>query len=125
MSDIDIDGLFIDAPDPFGADSPYPEIIGGMLGRPAKGFITCPLAWLARVRSSVTTPDRLMVLQVLYSACLMQRSRTVPLSNRAFGILGISRWTKYRALAELAEAGVLTVEARNGRSILVTLHWFP
>jgi hypothetical protein len=125
MSDIDTDGLFIDAPDPFGTESPYPEIIGGMLGRPAKGFIKCPLAWLARVRPLVHSADRLLVLQVLYSACLMERSRTVPLSNRALGILGISRWTKYRALAELAEAGVLTVEARNGRSVLVTLHWFP
>jgi hypothetical protein len=96
-----------------------------MLGRPAKGFIKCPLAWLARVRPLVHSADRLLVLQVLYSACLMERSRTVPLSNRALGILGISRWTKYRALAELAEAGVLTVEARNGRSVLVTLHWFP
>jgi hypothetical protein len=32
----EIDGLFIDAPDPFGADA-YPETIGGMLPMPTKG----------------------------------------------------------------------------------------
>jgi hypothetical protein len=125
MSDIDIDDLFIDAPDPFGANA-YPETIGGMLSRPAKGFITCPLAWLARVRPLVHTADRLLVLQLLYRECLMKRSRTVSLSNcSGLKILGISRWTKYRILAELAAAGALTLETRNGRSIRVTLHWFP
>jgi hypothetical protein len=124
MSDIDIDDLFIDAPDPFGAGA-YPETIGGMMSRPAKGFITCPLAWLARVRPLVNTADRLLVLLLLYRTCLMERSRTVSLSNRELRILGIGRDTKYRALAGLAEAGALTVEGRNGRSIRVVLHWFP
>jgi hypothetical protein len=121
------DDLFIDDYDPFTAPAlaQCPEIIAGMLPRPAGGYITCPLAWLARVRPLINSADRLIVLQLLYRRCLMERSRTVSLSNRELRILGIGRNTKYRALAGLAEAGALTVEARNGRSIRVTLHWFP
>ena len=47
------------------------------------------------------------------------------LSNTELRVLGISRQTKYRALAELEEAGALIKAPWNGRSVQVTLHWFP
>ena len=62
---------------------------------------------------------------VLYSRCLRQRSRTVDLSNSELTELGIGRTTKYRTLKLLGEAGAVTIEVHNGRSIRVTLHWFP
>jgi hypothetical protein len=92
---------------------------------PAKGYITCALAWLARVLPFVRTAEQLVVVQLLYRECLVQGSKTVDLSNGALTALGISRYIKYRALDGLAEAGGLTVEAQNGRSVRVTLHWFP
>jgi hypothetical protein len=118
-------GLFDDG-DPF--DDPLwqaAELMAGAPPRPAKGYVICPLAWLTLVRPLVRSADQLLVLLLLYRRCLVARSRTVTLPNGELAMLGISRWTKYRAFAELVEAGALTVEARNGRSVQVTLHWFP
>ena len=62
---------------------------------------------------------------LLYRECLMRRSSTVALSNGELRELGISRQTKYRALGWLQEAGAVTIGTRNGRSVRVTLLWFP
>jgi hypothetical protein len=101
------------------------ELMVGALPRPANGYVTCPLAWLARVRPLVRSVEQLVVLQLLYRQCLMLRSRTVPLPNGELAKLGISRFGKYRALARLAEAGLITVATRNGRAVYATLHQFP
>jgi hypothetical protein len=93
--------------------------------RPGKGYVTCSLAWLARVLPVLRTSDRLAVALLLYRRCLIQRSRTIDLPNRELAKLGLGRMTKYRALLLLEEAGAITIEVRNGRSIRVTLHWFP
>jgi hypothetical protein len=93
--------------------------------RPAKDYILCPLAWLRHVLPLVRTTTQLAVLMVIYRRCLMSRSRTVALPNGELAALGISRYAKYRALAWLQDAGALTIEASNGRSTQVTLHWFP
>jgi hypothetical protein len=126
MSTASNGGSLFEDGDPF--DDPAwqaAELMAGAPPRPADGYITCPLAWLAQVRLVVRSVDQLLVAQVLYRRCLVQRSKTVDLPNGELRKLGISRQTKYRALAELEEAGVLTVGARNGRSIRVTLHRFP
>jgi hypothetical protein len=62
---------------------------------------------------------------VLYRQCLLKRNRTVGLPNGELRKVGVSRHTKYRALAELEEAGALTIKPRGKHSIQVTLHWFP
>jgi hypothetical protein len=101
------------------------ELMADAPPRPGPGYITVSLAWLARVRPVVGSADRLIVLMLLYRKCIMKKSNTVSLSNRDLEAMGISRRTKFRALAELEAVGALTVEARNGRSVRVTLHWFP
>lgn len=93
--------------------------------RPAKGYIICSLTWLARVLPVLRTSDRLAVAQLVYRQCLLRRSKTVDLPNNSLAELGIGRKTKYRALTLLQEAGAATIETRNGRSVQVTLHWFP
>ena len=68
----------------------------------------------------------LVVAMLLYRECLLRRSNTVALSNGELRKLGISRYAKYRALAWLRGAGVIAIEeARNRRSVRVTLLWFP
>ena len=94
--------------------------------QPAKGYVTVPLAWLERVLPVALTTTHLVVAMLLYSKCLRQRNQTVTLSNGELERLGISRYAKYRALAWLRGAGVIAIEeARNGRSVRVTLLWFP
>jgi hypothetical protein len=95
--------------------------------RPAKGYITVPLAWFARVSSVVLTSTHLIVALLLYNKCLGQRGRTtVTLSNVELKPFGISRYAKYRALAFLREAAIITIEKTDhGRSSRVKLLWFP
>ena len=120
MGNPDLSDLWLEGHDGLG-----PSDMDGALPRPAKGYVTVPLAWLARVRREARSVDQLLVMLVLYRQCLMRRSKTVSLSNTELRELGISRQTKYRALAELEEAGALIKAPWNGRSVQVTLHWFP
>ena len=99
--------------------------IAGAPPVPTKGYVTCSLAWLARIVPVVGTADRLAVALVLYREYLIRRSPTVALPNGRVQKLGVSRHTKYRTLALLEEAGAVKMEARNGRSVRVTLRWFP
>jgi len=112
-----------DLPDLFDDGDPFDDPI--WQSRPGKGYITCPLAWLARVLPVLRASDRLVVAMLLYRRCLVQRSKTVDLPNGELTKLGIGRDTKYRALRLLEEAGAITLEAPNGRSTRVMLHWFP
>jgi hypothetical protein len=118
----DIESLFEDAErDPLlmagrSVDAPF---------CPTKGYITFPLSWLVRVLPVVGTPEQLVVALLLYRECLVRRSNTVALPNDKLRKLGIGRYTKYRALGRLQEAGAVAVGTRNGRSVRVTLFWFP
>src|SRR5262245_13641883 len=117
-----MDDLFLDGGDPLFEAA---ELMADAPPRPARGYLTCPLAWLSRVRSYVHSVDQLIVLQLLYRRCLLSRSRTVALPNGELAAFGISRYTKYRILAWLQSAGVVAIENQNGRAPRVTLHWFP
>jgi hypothetical protein len=119
--DLDLSDLWLEGDDGLG-----PSDMDGAPPRPAKGYVICSLAWLARVRLQVRSADQLLVAMVLYSRCLRYRKRTVDLSNGELRKLGISRYTKYRTLAELEETGAITIEeTSNGCSVRVTLHQFP
>jgi len=90
-----------------------------------KGYVTVPLAWLARVVPLAHSAEQLAVLLLLYRRCCMERSNSVVLSNAELAGAGVTRFAKYRALAWLAEAGAATIAASNGRAPRVTLNWFP
>jgi len=112
--------------DPF--DAPEWQRAAEMAGappKPTKGYGVYSLAYLARVLPVLRASDRLAVALLLYRQCLMRGSKTVTLPNGELAKLGVGRDTKYRALRLLEEVGAVTIEARNGRSIRVTLHWFP
>ena len=118
------DGLFGDA-----EDDPLWQMAGLLADAPprpvSKGYGVYSLPWLARVLPVVRTPGQLAVALLLYRECLWRRNNTVALSNGELRKLGISRETKYRALGWLQEVRAVTIETRNGRSLRVTLLWFP
>jgi hypothetical protein len=119
----DVDGLFADLEgDPFWEQA---ELMANAPPRPAKGYVVYSLAWLARVLPLVRSADQLAVAQLLYQHCLIRRSKTVGLPNGELRQLGVSRYTKYRALSVLEKAGVVPIETKNGQPTRVTLHWFP
>jgi CRP-like cAMP-binding protein len=53
-------------------------------------------------------------------------SATVTLANKALAVMGVSRFTKYRALQRLEEDGLIKVKRRERRSPIITiLNWTP
>jgi hypothetical protein len=102
------------------------ELLADAPPRPAEGYVTVSLTWLARVLPVVRTPTHLVVAMLIYRQCLVRGCNTVALSNGELRKLGISRYAKYRALAWLREAGVIAIEQANARrSVRVILLWFP
>ena len=108
-----------------GDDGLGPSDMDGAPPRPAKGYILVPVDWLARVWPLLRSAQQVLVLQLIYRRCLIARSRTVPLPNGDLAAFGISRYGKYRTLAALGEAGLVSLETRNGRAVQVTLNDFP
>src|SRR5262249_40575902 len=71
----------------------------------SKGHGVYSLEWLARVMPVLHTPTQLGVALLIYRECLMRRSQTVALSNGTLKALRVTRYTKYRALRCLQQAG--------------------
>jgi hypothetical protein len=49
----------------------------------------------------------------------IRRSRTVKVSNSGLAELGIDRFTKYRSLKRLAEAGLISIRRENKNALEV------
>jgi hypothetical protein len=117
--------LFLEG-DPF--DDPVwqqAELMVDAPPRPAKGYVTCSLGWLAWAWPQVRSGRQLAVLLLIYRRCLWARSRTVSVPNGDLADIGLSRYGKYRALAALDELGLIITEPWDGKTIQVTLLNFP
>jgi hypothetical protein len=78
-----------------------------------------PLAWL---EAAARLPGKSLHAGIaLWYAAGVARSAAVPLSNLSGVRFGLDRNAKYRALAWLEEAGLITVERKLGRAPVVTL----
>lgn len=61
------------------------------------------------------------VLMALLHRCWRKNTRRVCLSGQLLSTVGIQRHSGYRGLADLEDAGLVTVERRGGRSPMVTI----
>jgi hypothetical protein len=89
-------------------------------GRFIKGPI--PLLWLSRAGM---LPGK--ALHVAIAICFLtgvKKMNTVPVSNKLLAEFGVNRYAKSRALKQLSDAGLVSVEQGVGRSPVVTvLEW--
>jgi hypothetical protein len=78
-----------------------------------------PLPWL---EAAARLPGKSLHAGIaLWYAAGLARSAAVPLSNISGVRFGLDRNAKYRALAWLEDAGLITVERKLGRAPVVTL----
>ena len=83
--------------------------------------IGCPMWWFKAVYPIVRGKGELAVALFLYRQRAVQASRTVPVTNvRLMAEIGIDRFTKYRAIKHLEDAGLITVRRRNKKALEVT-----
>ena len=82
-----------------------------------------PLNWLS---TAATLPGRSLHVGVaLWLEAGLRNSAVVPLSNITGRHFGLDRNAKYRALAWLESAGLVTVERKLGRAPMVTINAKP
>lgn len=93
--------------------------------KPGQRFLKgpIPLHW---IETAARLPGRsLHTGLALWYAAGLTNSASVSLSNVSSLLFGLDRNAKYRALAWLEEAGLITVERKLGRAPLVTLQAAP
>ena len=78
-----------------------------------------PLDWL--LSAARLSESALKVGLILWYLAGLNKSDTVKLSNRYLGDIGLSRNGKYRGLAALENAGLVTYSQDNGRSPIVKI----
>jgi hypothetical protein len=85
--------------------------------------IGCPLWWFQAVLPAVRGKGELAVALFLYRQRVVQGSQTIAVANvRLSTEIGISRFTKYRAIKNLEDAGLVTVRRRNKKAVEVTFY---
>lgn len=90
-----------------------------------KRLIGCPLEWFTWVLDLTRSKEQLALALYLYRRACILRSATVTVPNGELAELGFGKWSKYRLLRSLEDAGVVCVEQRNGRAARVTLSRWP
>ena len=84
-------------------------------------FIKVPCAWVERLQAARYVVTYRLALHLLYESW-RRSSRTLSLSNRALGREGVTlRGKKWRALRELEQFHLVTIERRPRRAPLVTI----
>lgn len=86
----------------------------------AEPFVKVPLWWAIEATKATRTPKALVWIELLHTSWRV-KSLTFPLPNERLKRVGISRYMKYRALRELEAAGLIVVERRQRKTVMVTL----
>jgi hypothetical protein len=92
--------------------------------RRSEPYIGCPVTWLKRVLPLVQSAEQLAVAQWLHRRRVICGNDVFTVPNRElYEDLGISRFTKYRTLRLLREAGAIAIILNGKRTMQAKLLW--
>jgi hypothetical protein len=97
-----------------------PAVVGRRRKTWRRGYVQFPWAWIDRLQSAKRVSTYRLALLAVYESW-RTGSRTIVLSNVISRAEGLSRRSKWNALAELEELGMIRVERHSGRAPRVTL----
>ena len=89
-----------------------------------KDFTLLQLEWAAGAAKAARTPGAIVWILLHYMAW-KTKSTTFPLSNMLLARYGVTRYTKYRILANLEKAGWIKTQRHKKQALLVTLLVVP
>ena len=84
-------------------------------------FLKGPVSWEWLVRAATCPGKALHVGVALWFHSGRTKSKRVRLTNTLLQSLGVSRWSKYRALEQLVEARLVLVDHDGPGNLVVTL----
>ena len=91
-----------------------------MAAKTKEQFVKVPLWWATEAAKATKTPKALVWIYLLHAAW-KAKSLTFPLPNGKLKKAGVTRFLKHRVLRELEAAGLITVERRHGKTVIVTV----
>ena len=105
-----------------GGDREFLRCVQEMPSRPAqkpkrKDFTLLQLEWAAGAAKAARTPGA--IVWILHYMAWKTKSTTFPLSNMLLAGYGVTRYTKYRILANLEKAGWIKTQRCNKQALLV------
>jgi hypothetical protein len=83
-------------------------------------FVKVPLWWIERAAHATRAPQAFVCVWLLHLAW-KTKSTTFPLPNGLLEARGVERHTKYRALAALEAAGMITVDRRDRKTPIINI----
>jgi hypothetical protein len=83
-------------------------------------FVKVPLWWFEQATKVTQTPQAFVCVWLLHLSWKAKKSE-FPVPNSLLGGRGVDRRTKYRALARLEKAGLITVKRRGRKTPVVIL----
>ncbi len=89
--------------------------------KPGALFLRGPISWKWLSLAARQKGRTLHVAIALQFLAGLNSSSTVKLSNKVLDSLGVDRFTKYRALKELEDARLISIEKHSGRSPVITI----
>ena len=89
--------------------------------KPGEKFLKGPIPWTWVVRAAHQPGKALHVAIVLWFLVGVKKTRTVALSGSVLRGLGVNRYSGYRGLVALEQAGLVSAERHPGRNPVVTL----
>lgn len=118
----------MDQPDPFDPERlrlrPGAVLSGGQRASPkkrkAERFVKFPWSWVERLVEARYVATYRVALHVLHQHW-RSGGKPFALSNRTVKTEGVGRIAKWRALGELEQLGLITIERHKGRSPRITV----
>ena len=83
-------------------------------------FVQVSLRWFEAATRATRSPQAFVAVWLLHLAW-KAKSPTFRVPNGQLGRRGVDRYAKYKALEKLEKAGLITVDRRNGKTLIVTL----
>jgi hypothetical protein len=90
-------------------------VVPSRIKRKRQHFIQVPWDWVERLATARYIATYRVALHILYRHW-KDRGLPFTLSNGAMAIEGVSRWQKWRALQELEQLGLITIERNKRKS---------
>jgi hypothetical protein len=114
--------------DVFQTGDPFDDPLWHAVETPKRGrnarLVGCPVAWLKRVLPLVRSKEQLAIALWLHRRRAVCGSEVFSVPNRELDEeLGLSRYSKYRALHHLEQAGIIAVTQGGKRATRIKLLW--
>jgi len=98
---------------------------GSKRARTKEAFVRIPYAPILKLYGHVGAAALFVLFEIDHLIFKARGQNPVRLTNKNLRAIGMPRNTKARALRQLQDTGVITIEQQGHEAVIVTLLWYP